>query len=129
DVVVICGGVSVGEHDHVRAGLGALGARQTFWGLALKPGRPTWFGTLDGVPVFGLPGNPVSAFVTCLLLVRPALRALQGAPPDPLGAEAILDFRYDKPRGRAHALRCRLRRAADGWHVTLTGAQGSHVLS
>ncbi|HEX3511335.1 MAG TPA: gephyrin-like molybdotransferase Glp [Solirubrobacteraceae bacterium] len=129
DVVVICGGVSVGAHDHVRASLAALGAQQAFWGIALKPGRPTWFGTLDGVPVFGLPGNPVSAIVTFVLLADPALRALQGASPDALRAEAILDQDYEKPRGRAHALRCRLRRAEDGWHATPTGAQGSHVLT
>jgi molybdopterin molybdotransferase len=129
DAVVICGGVSVGAHDHVRPSLAALGAEQEFWGLALKPGHPTWFGTLDRVPVFGLPGNPVSAIVTFILLVDPALRAMQGAPADALAAEAILDEDYCKPAGRAHAVRCRLRRADDGWHAQPTGAQGSHILS
>ena len=77
-MAVICGGVSVGEHDHVRPSLEALGAQQVFWGLALRPGHPTWFGTLGATLVFGLPGNPVSAMVTFVLLVRPALRALLG---------------------------------------------------
>ena len=79
-MVVICGGVSVGAHDHVRPSLEALGARELFWGLALKPGHPTWFGTLDSTLVFGLPGNPVSAMVTFVLLVAPgAARAARAA--------------------------------------------------
>ena len=83
DVVVVSGGVSVGPHDHVKDALGAVGAEEVFWGVALRPGKPTWFGTLAvgerSVALFGLPGNPVSAMVTFQLFVRPALRALQGA--------------------------------------------------
>src|SRR6201999_707523 len=64
DITLISGGVSVGEHDHVRSALADLGAEQLFWGLALKPGRPTWFGVgTGGALIFGLPGNPVSAMV------------------------------------------------------------------
>jgi molybdopterin molybdotransferase len=129
DLVVTCGGVSVGRHDHVRPALRALGARESFWGVALKPGRPTWFGTLDGTPVFGLPGNPVSTMVTFILLVRPALRALQGAAIDGRRFSAVLDRDYEKPAGRAHAVRCRLRAQDDGWHAEPTGAQGSHILT
>ncbi|HYY06650.1 MAG TPA: gephyrin-like molybdotransferase Glp, partial [Candidatus Limnocylindria bacterium] len=82
DVAVICGGVSVGEHDHVRPVLERLGVAERFWGVALRPGRPTWFGvSRDGSLVFGLPGNPVSAMVTFLLFVRPALLASAGADP------------------------------------------------
>jgi molybdopterin molybdotransferase len=129
DVLVICGGVSVGEHDHVRPSLQALGARQVFWGLALRPGHPTWFGTLGRTLVFGLPGNPVSAMVTFLLLARPALRALQGACDVELNTTAVLDERYEKPAGRAHAVRCRLYMREDGWHARPTGPQRSNVLS
>jgi molybdopterin molybdotransferase len=129
DVLVVCGGVSVGEHDHVRPSLRALGARRVFWGLALRPGHPTWFGALDGALVFGLPGNPVSAMVTFALLARPALRALQGAADADEHASAVLDDGYEKPAGRAHALRCRLRLHDDGWHAQPTGPQGSHVLT
>ncbi|MHB8532928.1 MAG: molybdopterin molybdotransferase MoeA, partial [Solirubrobacteraceae bacterium] len=129
DVTVICGGVSVGAHDHVRPALQALGATQVFWGLALKPGHPTWFGMLDGKPVFGLPGNPVSAMVTFLLLVAPALRAMQGEPAAADTLSAVLDEDYEKAPGRAHAVRCTLRAAEDGWHVRPTGPQGSHVLT
>lgn len=129
DAVVICGGVSVGAHDHVRPSLEALGASEAFWGLALKPGHPTWFGTLDAVPIFGLPGNPVSAMVTFVLLAGPALLALQGASPAKRPLTAVLDSDYRKPAGRAHAVRCRLAPRPDGWHAQPTGPQGSHVLS
>ncbi len=129
DAVVICGGVSVGEHDHVRSALRELGARQAFWGLAFKPGHPTWFGTLDGTLVFGLPGNPVSAFVTFVMLAGPALRAMQGEAMPRERPTAVLDAGYEKPAGRAHAVRCSLSIRDDGWHVRATGPQGSHVLS
>jgi molybdopterin molybdotransferase len=130
DVSVVCGGVSVGPHDHVRAALESLGVSERFWGVALKPGKPTWFGVRDGGGlVFGLPGNPVSAVVTFLLLVRPALLAFSGISESRLRATAILDERYPKTPERAHAVRCRLTLADDGWHVRPTKEQGSHVLS
>jgi molybdopterin molybdotransferase len=136
DVAVVCGGVSVGEHDAVRPAFAALGAEEVFWGVALRPGRPTWFGVHAGGPgdggalIFGLPGNPVSAVVTFILLARPAIRALLGAPPaDPLRATAVLDDAYEKLPGRAHAVRCRLELRDDGWHARPTGDQGSHVLT
>ncbi len=81
DVVCVSGGVSVGAHDHVKPALEELGVEERFWGVRLKPGKPTWFGTRRGVLVFGLPGNPVSAMVTFHLFARPALRALAGAEP------------------------------------------------
>jgi molybdopterin molybdotransferase len=130
DVVVISGGVSVGEHDHVRSALAGLGVEQVFWRLALRPGSPAWFGIAPGGGlVFGLPGNPVSAMVVFLLLVRPALCALLGTAPGRHRAKAVLDEAYEKRPGRAHAVRCRLELRDDGWHARPTGAQGSHVLS
>jgi molybdopterin molybdotransferase len=136
DVALICGGVSVGEHDHVRPALAALGAEQLFWGVALRPGRPTWFGLSKGGPanrgglVFGLPGNPVSAVVTFLLFVRPALRSLAGLDPFPARTTAVLDYAYKKPRGRTHAVRVTLRQAKDGLHATPTRPeQASHILT
>lgn len=129
DVAVICGGVSVGVHDHVKGALSKLGALEEFWGIALKPGRPTWFGTLGQTLVFGLPGNPVSAMVTFLLLVDPALRALLGMDTEAPRQSAVMERDYAKPPGRAHAVRCRLSSHEDGWHVEPTGPQGSHVLT
>jgi len=78
DVLVTSGGVSVGEHDLVRAVERELGVEEVFWRVAIKPGKPVSFGAREGVLVFGLPGNPVSALVGCELFVKPALRALQG---------------------------------------------------
>jgi molybdopterin molybdotransferase len=141
--LVISGGASVGEHDHVRPALAALGVEQVFWGVALRPGKPTYFGVApprDGgghthgeesrtCLVFALPGNPVSAMVTFRLFVRPALRAMLGATEVSRRATAILDADYPKQPGRAHLVRCRLELGADGWHATPTGPQGSHVLT
>ena len=130
DVVVVCGGVSVGEHDHVKAALAQLGVEEEFWGVALRPGHPTWFGVgAEGPLVFGLPGNPVSAMVTFQLFVRPALLALAGARDPRPTLSATMEEDYAKPPGRTHAVRCRLRAAEDGWHVRPTGPQGSHVLT
>jgi molybdopterin molybdotransferase len=130
DLLVICGGVSVGAHDHVKPALAELEIEQRFWGIALRPGRPTWFGTgPDGAPlVFGLPGNPVSAMVTFELLVARAIEVMTGdAPRDPI--QAVMDEPYAKAPGRLHAVRCSLELADDGWHATPTGPQGSHVLT
>ena len=79
DVVVSSGGVSVGPHDLVRAVAAELGARELFWGVAMRPGKPLSFAVRDATLVFGLPGNPVSSLVGAVLFVLPALRALQGA--------------------------------------------------
>ena len=133
DVVCVSGGVSVGPHDHVKGALASLGVAESFWGVALRPGKPTWFGTAErdgrSVPVFGLPGNPVSAMVTFQLFAVPALRALQGADPTAARAEAVLDEPVSRHPGRVQAVRCRLAAAADGLHVRPTGAQGSHILT
>lgn len=78
-VLVITGGVSVGEHDLVQAALRTLGAKIDIWRVAIKPGKPFLFGQATGCAVFGLPGNPVSAFVTFLQFVRPAILKMMGA--------------------------------------------------
>ena len=130
DVLVICGGVSVGEHDHVRPALDSLDVEQVFWGVSLRPGKPTYFGVAPAGPlVFGLPGNPVSAMVTFALFVRPALLAMQGADPLARSVVARLSADYSKVRGRAEAIRVRLETGTDGWRITPTGPQGSHVLT
>lgn len=78
DVLVTSGGVSVGPHDLVRGIAADLGVEEVFWRVAVKPGKPVAFGVRGRTLVFGLPGNPVSSLVGCELLVKPALRALQG---------------------------------------------------
>ena len=129
DVLVLCGGVSVGPHDHVRRTLAELGAQERFWGIALRPGKPTWFGTREQQLVFGLPGNPVSAMVTFILLVAPALRAMSGATRIRNEARGTLAADYEKAAGRAHAVRCTLQMDERGLRATPAGHQGSHVLS
>jgi molybdopterin molybdotransferase len=79
DVLVSSGGVSVGPHDLVRSIGAELGVEEVLWGVAVKPGKPLWFGVRNGTLVFGLPGNPVSSLVCFELFVRPAVLALQGA--------------------------------------------------
>ncbi|ATY31639.1 molybdopterin molybdotransferase MoeA [Sphingomonas psychrotolerans] len=83
DLLVTSGGASVGDHDLVRPALEAAGAKIDFWRIALRPGKPMMAGTLGDTIVLGLPGNPVSAFVTALLFVRPLIAHLAGAA-DPL---------------------------------------------
>jgi len=79
EVLIVSGGISVGEHDLVQSTLGELGAKIDIWRVAIKPGKPFLFGHLGNCFVFGLPGNPVSAFVTFLQFVRPAILQMMGA--------------------------------------------------
>ena len=129
DVVVATGGVSVGPHDHVRPALAELGVEQVFWGVALRPGKPTFFGIRGDTLVFGLPGNPVSAIVTFHLFARPAIARMLGTTPAERRAVARFDAAYAKRPGRAHVVRCTLAAREDGWHVRPTKDQGSHVLT
>jgi molybdopterin molybdotransferase len=127
DAVILSGGVSVGPHDHVKPALDALGVAQRFWRVDLQPGKPAWFGARGAQLVFGLPGNPVSSFVTFVLFARPALRALQGAA-EPLPPREQATLTEDVPRrGRTQALRVRLDARDGTLRATPSGAQGSHV--
>ena len=129
DVLIASGGVSIGPHDHVKGALRELGVEERFWGVSLRPGKPTWFGTRADVLAFGLPGNPVSAMVTFQLFVRPALAALQGADPAAARARATLDEAVERNPKREQAVRVRLTHADDGLHALTTGEQGSHMLT
>ncbi|MCW2995924.1 MAG: molybdopterin molybdotransferase MoeA, partial [Conexibacter sp.] len=126
DVLVLAGGVSVGPHDHVKPALAALGVRELLWRVALRPGKPTWLGERDGKLVFGLPGNPVSAYVTFLLFARPALNALQGADATVPRTRARLAVAVPQNPGRDECIR--IQRRPDG-SVEPTGRQDSHILS
>jgi molybdopterin molybdotransferase len=126
DVLILSGGVSVGPHDHVKPVLAELGVREILWRVALRPGKPTWMGERDGKLVFGLPGNPVSAYVTFLLFARPALNALQSA--DATVPRTTAPIAVAIPRHPDRDECVRVRRRPDG-AVEPTGPQGSHVLS
>ena len=137
DVVVATGGVSVGAHDLVKDAFERAGEMQ-LWRVAIQPGKPLAFAVAnraDGsvVRLFGLPGNPVSSFVTFELFVRPMLRALAGHS-DRSGRETVrarlADTAPSTP-GRRSFVRVTLRRddAGSEWVAALAGGQGSHVLS
>jgi molybdopterin molybdotransferase len=129
DLVVISGGVSVGPHDHVKPALGRIGVEQIFWGVALQPGKPTWFGTLGEKLVFGLPGNPVSTVVTFSLFVAPALRALQGQASPERQVQARLASSVRQNPRREQAIRVRLEHS-DGVPIAIpNGPQGSHMIT
>jgi molybdopterin molybdotransferase len=131
DVVIVSGGVSVGPHDHVKPALARLGVAEQFWGVALQPGKPTWFGTRQGKLVFGLPGNPVSSAVTYALFAAPALRRLSGRP-DALDGltEARLEGEPVRRNPlREQALRVRLEQTDGTAMARLNGPQGSHVIT
>jgi molybdopterin molybdotransferase len=129
DVVIVSGGVSVGPHDHVKEALRELGVEEHFWGVLLRPGKPTWFGTREGTLAFGLPGNPVSAMVTFQLFARPALATLQGAAPDAARVTAVLAHAVERNPRREEAVRVRLRQTDRGLEAETTGEQGSHMLT
>jgi molybdopterin molybdotransferase len=129
DVVIVSGGVSVGPHDHVKDALRELGVDERFWGVSLRPGKPTWFGGRGRTLAFGLPGNPVSAMVTFQLFARPALAALQGAAPDARRAGATLEEAVGRNPRREQAVRVALRQGEDGLLARPTGPQGSHMLT
>ncbi len=128
DLVVTSGGVSVGRHDHVRGAIERLG-ELSFWRIAVQPGKPLAFGSIDGRPVVGLPGNPVSALVTFELFVRPLLRALLGLSGDGrLHLPARLDARIAKDRERRAYLRVLVHSGPDGLVARPAGGQGSAQL-
>jgi len=130
DCIVSSAGVSVGDHDHVRPVLQKLGCELEFWGVKMKPGYPLAFGRFaEGGLVFGLPGNPVSAFVTFEEFVRPALLKMMGADHCFLPTlRARLGETLTKKAGRLHFVRVRLVREGEEWIATTTGNQSSGVM-
>ena len=127
DVVIVIGGVSVGAHDLVKPALSAAGAQTDLWRVLVKPGKPFLFGRAGQCSIFGLPGNPVSAFVTFLLFVRPAVLRLMGAGDDKLSlprAEAILTEELKNEGDRPHYVRGQLLED----RFSPVGRQESHAL-
>jgi molybdopterin molybdotransferase len=125
DAILTSGGASAGDEDHVAAVLAAKGRVQS-WRIAVKPGRPLALAAWDGVPVFGLPGNPVAALVCTLIFARPALAVLAGAGwSEPQGFEVPAAFAKNKKAGRREYLRARIR---DG-RVHVFKSEGSGRIS
>jgi molybdopterin molybdotransferase len=129
DVLVTSAGVSVGELDLVREALERSGAALHLWQVSMRPGKPITFGTRGDRPVFGLPGNPVSAMVTFELFVRPALRRMAGAAViDRARIRALALEPIANPGSRRGYLRVTLTQDARGYGARLTGDQGSAIL-
>jgi len=129
DVLAVTGGVSVGEHDHVKAAFAACGVEEVFWRVRLKPGKPLWFGRRGATLVFGLPGNPLSTLACSLLFILPALRRLHGeADAAPAYARATLTAPAAADDGRTTLLTSVIATAAGGALLaTPTDQQGSHL--
>jgi len=129
DVLVTSGGVSVGEHDLVRAVELELGVEELFWRVSIKPGKPVSFGVRGETLVFGLPGNPVSALVGCELFVKPALRALQGlTDPLPRFEPGRLSVGLRRNEERDEFVRARSRVDADAVVLEPVVGQESHMI-
>lgn len=129
DVLISSAGVSVGDYDFAKDALGDLGMEMAFWQISMKPGKPLAFGTIQGKPVFGLPGNPVSSMVSFEEFVRPSLLKMMGHR-DVLRpvVEAILQEEIRKTTGRRHFIRAFVSFKEGSYFATTTGDQGSGIL-
>jgi molybdopterin molybdotransferase len=135
DVIVVSGGVSVGDFDCTKSVFAELGIREVFWKVAIKPGKPLLFGVLEAPGAapklaFGLPGNPIAALVCLEEFVRPALETLQGyAPKHPsyhLTGTVLND--YPKPEDRQQYLFCQATPVSGGYELNVIRPQGSAML-
>jgi molybdopterin molybdotransferase len=125
DLIVTIGGASVGEHDLVKQVAGELGLELDFWKIAMRPGKPLIAGRLNGVPMIGLPGNPVSALVCTVLFLTPLVRHMQGLTDEIPLVEAVLSAPVSANGPRAHYMRAMM---SDG-RVKAFDSQDSALLS
>jgi len=132
DAIISSGGVSMGEFDFVKRVLDEVG-RMNWMQVAIRPAKPLAFGTIDGTPVFGLPGNPVSSMVSFELFARPGLRRLAGHGPDRLVRPAVRAITAEPlrrtPDGKTHFVRVEADNVDGRYVVRSAGGQGSHQLA
>ncbi len=129
DVLISSAGVSVGDYDFAKDALSDLGMEMAFWQVSMKPGKPLAFGTIQGKPVFGLPGNPVSSMISFEEFVRPSLLKMMGHRQifRPV-VEAVLQEEIKKTTGRRHFIRAFISFKEGSYFATTTGDQGSGIL-
>ena len=129
DIIISSGGVSVGDYDLVKEIMQEVGSRMQFWQVAMRPGKPLAYGRIGDVPLFGLPGNPVSSMISFEEFVRPAILKMMGhrnlfrkmVP-------AILKEDVEKRKGLTHFVRALVTAGSDGYVASTTGEQGSGIL-
>jgi len=130
-MLITSGGVSVGDHDVVKSALTNVGFKATFHKIAMRPGKPLLYGRLNGVPVLGLPGNPVSAMVCAVLFLGPALDkllGLEGAAPATMRARLAEDMKAND--SRADHIRVGVERDSDGMPLAVPiGRQDSAMIA
>jgi molybdopterin molybdotransferase len=129
DLIISSGGVSVGDFDFVKDVMGEMGNSMHFWQVAMRPGKPLAFGAIESVPLFGLPGNPVSVMVSFEQFVRPCLLKMQGHTKlfHPT-IKAISKQEIKKNAGIKHFIRAIVRKEKDKYIAVTTGEQGSGIL-
>jgi molybdopterin molybdotransferase len=129
DLILTSGGVSVGEYDLVKDVLARMGTDIQFWKVAMRPGKPLVFGKIKGIPVFGLPGNPVSSLVSFEVFVRPMTLKMLGQKDDHQNEiEAVLEQEIEKKRGFRYFLRAWTRWEKGAYRTMTSGPQGSAIL-
>jgi molybdopterin molybdotransferase len=124
DLIVTSAGVSVGAYDYVRRVIETYG-NLDFWRVNIRPGKPIAFGTFKGIPLIGLPGNPVSAYVGCMVFVLPVVRKLSGLPPFSHRPVKVILDEFVESDGRESYLRAVVYRKEGVLHAKLSGHQGS----
>jgi molybdopterin molybdotransferase len=130
DMLVTSGGVSVGEHDHLKNVFEELGGELKFWRIKMRPGKPVAFGVLNGCPWIGLPGNPVSTMVTFELLVRPAIRKMLGLANPYRGTVPVrISEAYRSGTSRRDFVRATVEQRDGKLTASATGSQGSGILT
>jgi molybdopterin molybdotransferase len=129
DIIVSSGGVSVGDYDLVKDVMKEVGNQMTFWQVAMRPGKPLAFGSMNGIPVFGLPGNPVSSMVSFEQFVRPSILKMMGHKNlFRRIVRAILKDDITKKKGTRHFIRAYVNYENGRYFAATTGEQGSGML-
>ncbi len=129
DILLISGGVSVGDYDYVKEVMADLNGRIEFWKVAIRPGKPLVFSVINGKPVFGLPGNPVSSMVSFEVFVRPAILKMLGQEGDNRKeVDAVLEESIKKKKDFKYFLRAKTEWKGGEYRTKTTGPQGSGIL-
>jgi molybdopterin molybdotransferase len=129
DVIISSGGVSVGDYDLVKDIMQEVGSRMQFWQVAMRPGKPLAFGRIGNIPMFGLPGNPVSSMISFEQFIRPAILKMMGHQEIfRRTVRAVLQENIEKRKGFTHFIRALVKAGAGGYTVSTTGEQGSGIL-